>query len=201
MSTACVEKPSQPLRHSSPKPLLSEADFASLVRDYQDRLRSVAVRILRSEDDAADALQDALLSAATSLSGFQGHSTVYTWLYRIVVNACLMKLRSQRRARFVTWDETTQAAVRRTRGMLTATPVTCRRECHLEREERRALVHACIARLPEDYRTIVRMRDLEGFDTDQTAALLGITRGSAKTRLHRARQALRSLLMAAMSDA
>ena len=84
---------------------LSLQDFEVFVQDYTDRLLAVARRFLPCEEDAADAVQDAFLSALMARHTFQGDSTVYTWLYRIVVNVCLMKLRSQPRAAVVSLDE------------------------------------------------------------------------------------------------
>ncbi|MGE3775677.1 MAG: RNA polymerase sigma factor, partial [Pirellulaceae bacterium] len=84
---------------------LSLRDCEELARDYADRLFSVARRFLHDEEDAADAVQDAFLAAWNARHTFQGESTVYTWLYRIVVNVCLMKVRARRRATVVSLDE------------------------------------------------------------------------------------------------
>jgi RNA polymerase sigma-70 factor (ECF subfamily) len=155
---------------------------------------------LHCEDDAADAVQDAFLSAFKSLGRFEGNSSLGTWLHRIVVNTCLMKIRSKSRRKtysieelLPTFDETGHHAQ----------PVAPWSESGYERmanTETKAQVRQCINQLPEDYRTVLVMRDIEEFDTDQTAALLGLNPGAVKTRLHRARQALRTLLNPYMSD-
>jgi RNA polymerase sigma-70 factor (ECF subfamily) len=177
---------------------LSPHDLEVFIRDYSGRLLAVAKRFLHRDEDAADAVQDALLSALQSRHTFDGNSTVYTWLYRIVVNVCLMKIRSRPRATTVPLDE-----------LLPLEDHGCRRrpvsrvseqaENRLEREELRAVVRACIDRLPDDYRTIVWLRDIEELDTNATAQLLDLSRAAVKTRLHRARQALRRLLEPALS--
>ena len=149
---------------------------------------------LHSDDDAADAVQDAFLSAFKSLGRFEGNSSLGTWLHRIVVNTCLMKIRSKSRRKtysieelLPTFDETGHHAQ----------PVAAWSENGYERmasAETKAQVRECINQLPEDYRTVLVMRDIDEFDTEQTAKILGLSVPAVKTRLHRARQALRTLL-------
>jgi RNA polymerase sigma-70 factor (ECF subfamily) len=165
-----------------------------LVRRHAGRMLAVARRFLRSEEDCADAVQDALLSAFRSVASFAGKSTLATWLHRIVVNACLMKLRTQTRKREVplddllpTFDETGHHG----RPVLLWTEQAHQRAA---RDETRAQVRACIDRLPDPYRTVLLLRDIEELDTEETAQHLGISTSAVKTRLHRARQALRTLL-------
>lgn len=151
---------------------------ASVIHQYSGRMLAVARRFLRREDDCADAVQDAFLSALRALDLFAGQASLGTWLHRIVVNACLERLRKESRRRDVPLDDLFPTMA----------------DDALLRDETRDQVRACIDRLPEAYRTILVLRDLEENDTDTTAATLGITPAAAKTRLHRARQALRSLL-------
>jgi RNA polymerase sigma-70 factor, ECF subfamily len=171
-----------------------EETSAALVRKYGGRLLAVARRFLRCEEDSADAVQDAFLAAFRSLDKFEGNSSLGTWLHRIVVNACLTKLRAQSRSRAVPIDDllpTFDATGHHTR------PVPSWQEealSQLTREETRIQVRACIDQVPEPYRTVLLLRDIEELDTEQTAEQLGITAGAVKTRLHRARQALRTLL-------
>ncbi len=173
---------------------LSSRDFEIFVREYAGRLLAVARRFLPHDEDAADAVQDALLSAFTSRSKFRGNSTVYTWLYRIVVNTCLMKIRSRPRATAVSVDELLPAFDEQGRHANPVADFRHRVEDRLEWEETQAAVRACIDQLPDAYRTIVLLRDIEEFTTEQTAELLDLSRVAVKTRLHRARQALRTLL-------
>ncbi len=166
---------------------------AALVRRYGDRMLAVARHRLRCEEDSADAVQDAFLSAFHSLETFAGRSSLGTWLHRIVANACLMKLRWQSRRRDVPMagplpagDESNSFRPDRAGAENAAAIVV--------REETRAQVRACINRLPEAYRSVVLLHDIEELDTDQTARHLGISANAVRTRLHRARQALRGLL-------
>jgi RNA polymerase sigma-70 factor (ECF subfamily) len=172
-----------------------EAAFEALVRTSCVRLLAVTRRLLHNEEDARDAVQDALLSAFKSIHTFGGQSRLATWLHRIAINAALQRLRSRVRRseqpidvllpRFLPDGHQTDPAVD------WQEPVDAR----LERQELRDLVRSSIDRLPDDYRTVLLLlRDIEELDTEETARLLGLNAGAVKTRLHRARQALRVLL-------
>jgi RNA polymerase sigma-70 factor, ECF subfamily len=171
-----------------------EEASAELVRKYGGRMLAVARRYLHGEEDCADAVQDAFLAAFRSLDKFEGNSSLGTWLHRIVVNVCLTKLRAQSRRRAVPLDDllpTFDETGHHTRPVRSWGEETL---SQLTREETRIQVRACIDRVPEPYRTVLLLRDIEELDTEQTAEQLGITAGAVKTRLHRARQALRTLL-------
>jgi len=171
-----------------------ESAFEQFVRAYSGRMLALARGMLRNEDDAADAVQDAFLSAFKALSRFEGNSSLGTWLHRIVVNACLMKIRSRSRRQACSIDELLPRFDATGHHADPVTPWSENAYELLAQGETKAQVRACIDRLPEGFRTILILRDIEEFDTDQTAAILGLNPGAVKTRLHRARQALRSLL-------
>ena len=168
--------------------------YDDLVRAYSPRMLAVTRRILNSEDDAKDAVQDAFLSAFRALPNFAGGSLLSTWLHRIAVNAALMKLRTRRR--------------KPERSIETLLPVYLEDGHHAEdfkewnlpvdkamlRAETRAIVRKCIGELPDNYRTVLILRDIEELDTEEAAERLGLTPNAVKIRLHRARQALRTLL-------
>src|SRR5262245_23626215 len=170
------------------------AAYERLVREHLPRLLAVTRRILGNEADAHDAVQDAFLSAFKAIHGFDGASRVGTWLHRIAVNAALMKLRSRARRA----EQPIEALLPRflDDGHLADPPApwALGAEQLLEREETRELVRRTIDQLPENYRTVLVLRDIEELDTEETARLLGVNEGVVKTRLHRARQALRGLL-------
>jgi RNA polymerase sigma-70 factor (ECF subfamily) len=170
-----------------------EDAYATLVRLHGGRLLSVARRFLAEAEDARDVVQEAFLSAFQALSGFEENAQISTWLHRIVVNACLMRLRSRKRRPEVsiepllpTFDEA---------GNRTA-PVSPWPEVQgeLERKQVAARVRELIHELPESYRTVLLLRDIEELDTARAAEALGISENAVKVRLHRARQALRTLL-------
>jgi RNA polymerase sigma-70 factor (ECF subfamily) len=161
------------------------ADCEQIVRDNSDRLLAVARRVLKHEEDAADAVQDAFSAAFSSLGGFRAQSQISTWLYRIVLNVCLMRLRSKKRRQTVSLDSCQDPA-------MGSTPESDQ----LIRSEIRSKVRESIESLPDDYRAIILLRDIEQIDTDSTATILGLSRSATKTRLHRARRALKAVLQA-----
>jgi RNA polymerase sigma-70 factor (ECF subfamily) len=190
-------RPSPPQANQALLPRLRAGDAAAyetLVRDETPRLLAVARRILGREQDARDAVQDAFLSAFRWLPRFEGGCRLSTWLHRITVNASLMKLRTRRRRPEAPIDDLLPTFL--ADGHHARHPHEWRHEAEalLVREEERAFVRACIDRLPESYRTVLLLRDIEELDTEETARALGVSEAVVKVRLHRARQALRTLL-------
>lgn len=178
-----------------------EAAYEILVRDNGGRLLAVARRYLRSEEDARDAVQEAFISAYRSIGRFEGGSNLSTWLHRIVINCCLMRLRSLRRRPedsiedlLPKFDET---------GHRVLEPPSCGEsaEERLDRGKVCARVRESIDRLPEKYRTVLLLRDIEEMTTEEAARVLGTTPTAVKVRLHRARQALRTLLEPVLGQA
>jgi len=167
--------------------------FEALVKQHGGQMMAVARRLLRSEEDVNDAMQEALVCVFKNARQFQHQSRLSKWLHRIVVNACLMKLRTQRRRHapieemLPTFDETGHRI----------SPGNSWGDGPLERAsstELRSHVRESIDRLPETHRTVLLLRDIEELDTAETARLLECSEACVKTRLHRARQALRTLL-------
>jgi RNA polymerase sigma-70 factor, ECF subfamily len=168
--------------------------FERLVQTFGGRLLAVTRRILRDEEDARDAVQEAFVSAFKARAQFNADSRVSTWLHRIAVNAALMKLRTKRRKpeaalddlmpgfkddghhteMFVAWDEPVDEA--------------------MARRQQAEFVREAIAQLPDSYRQVLLMRDIEGKDTEETATAMGLTPNAVKIRLHRARLALRTII-------
>lgn len=171
-----------------------EAAYEALVRSQGGRLLAVTRRMLGDEDEARDAVQETFLSAFKSIDRFQGEARLSTWLHRIAVNHALMRLRSRRRHPEEKIDDLLPTY--RDDGHLAApaTPWRALSDEELESEEVRGRVREAIARLPEGYRTVLLLRDIEELDTAEVAAQLGMTKNAVKTRLHRARMALRELL-------
>ncbi len=174
------------------------AAYEQVVRTHAPRMLSVARRVLGNDEDARDALQEALLAAVKSIGGFHGESRLSTWLHRIVVNACLMKLRARARRPEESIEDLLPSFIESGvfAGVHAAHPPEWREDALslLARQETRALVQGCVQRLPETYRVVLVLRDIEELDTAEVASVLGISEGAVKVRLHRARQALRTLL-------
>ena len=168
--------------------------FEMLVRRYSGRLLATARRFVGTDEEARDVLQEAFLAAFRAIDSFAGAAQLSTWLHRIVVNAALMRLRSRRRRREESIDELMPRFDEEGRWAEPASRWDTATDTLLERRETRAIVRSAIDRLPPSYRSVLLLRDIEELDTDETARLLGVTPNAVKTRLHRARQALRTLL-------
>ena len=171
-----------------------EDAFEELVRAQTPALLRTARRFLRSEEDARDAVQDAFVSLFKSISKFESNSQLATWLHRIVINCCLMKLRTWRRHP----EEDIERLLPRFRddGRQAEPSVlwTESGETILQRAELRKIVRYSIDHLPDRYRVVLLLRDIEEVTTEEAARLLDVTPTAVKVRLHRARQALRALL-------
>ena len=154
----------------------------------------MARRLLGEEDEARDVVQDVFVSVVGKLDGFRGQSRLSTWLHRIVVNAALMRLRTRKRKPEESIDELLPNFDDTGHPVGTAPAWAPSADEALERTEVRELVRKSIGELPETYRSVLLLRDIEGFDTAEAAEMLGISTNAVKVRLHRARQALRTLL-------
>ena len=148
--------------------------FGRLVERHQARLWAVAVRTLGDRDEAADALQDALLSAYRSGASYRGDARVTTWLHRIVVNACLDRLRRRAVRPTVPLPEQERPDPR---------DALAARETALELE-------AALAALPLDQRTAILLVDVQGLPVTEAAAVLGVATGTVKSRCSRGRARL-----------
>ena len=177
-----------------------EAAYETLVREQGGRMLSVARRLLRDEDEARDAVQEAFLSAFRSIGSFEGQSLISTWLHRIVVNTALMRLRKRRTRNETSIDDLLPKFTDDGSHASAPKPWNDASESALEREEDRAAVRAAIEKLPEIYRTVLLLRDVDGLSTEESAKLLGVTPNATKVRLHRAHQALKFLLDARYAE-
>ncbi len=167
-----------------------QAACTKLVGLFTPRMMAVARRFLCCDDDCNDALQDAYISAFRALSGFEGGARLSTWLHRITVNCCLMKLRSgSSRNEMPIGDLVPDDYAQRTQRFADLDP-----SAEVEMDESRQIVRRAIDRLPGSYREVLLLRDIEQMDTTATAAHLKITVHNVKRRLHHARQSLGTLL-------
>lgn len=178
-----------------------DAAFEQLMHDNGGRMLSTARRMVRSEEDARDVVQEAFLLAFRSLPTFAGRARLSTWLHRIVVNVSLMRLRRRmRRPECSIEDQLPRFGSDGHRVIEDHDAVELTPPDELEREGVRVLVRRCIDRLPDSYRVILLLRDIEELTTEETADALGIRTGTVKVRLHRARQALKTLLQKEMME-
>jgi RNA polymerase sigma-70 factor (ECF subfamily) len=171
--------------------------FRELVTRHEDRVYRLALRMLRDEQDAEDVLQETFLSVYRHLDSFRGDSEFSTWVYRIAANASLMKLRSRKAT--VSLDEPApdgeEEGPPRDLADWSVTP----EEAILSSEIRTQMDRA-LQGLSEALRLVFVLRDIEGLSIEETARVLGISVPNVKTRLHRARLALRASLSAYLAE-
>jgi RNA polymerase sigma-70 factor (ECF subfamily) len=168
--------------------------FEAMTRLHGGRLLAVARRFMRSDDDAQDVLQSAYLSTFRGLKNFEGECELSTWLYRIVVNTALMRLRSRRRKPEESIEALLPGFENDGHHVEQLVDWNAPADRLAERAETRAIVRNCIEALTENYRAVLMLRDIEELSTREVADLLGLTTAAVKVRLHRARQALSPLL-------
>jgi RNA polymerase sigma-70 factor (ECF subfamily) len=170
---------------------------AELFTLFGPRMMAVARRFMRSDDDCDDAVQDAFISAFRSLAHFEAKSRLCTWLHRITVNCCLMRIRISSSRKETSIEELLPSFDRpghyKHRPAANDGP-----SIEVGNDETRDVVRRAIDGLPENYRSVLRLRYIEEMNTAATAALLATSENNVKHRLRRARQALRILLKPVM---
>ena len=166
---------------------------AKLVALFGPQMKAVTRRFMRCDDDCNDALQDAFTSAFKALERFEATSRLSTWLHRITVNSCLMKLRKSSMYRETSIEEMLPSMDRYDR-CADRFPSMNDSAAEVESEEMCTVVRRAIDRLPDADRTVLLLRDIEEMDTAATASILKMTEHNVKRRLYRARQTLHALL-------
>jgi RNA polymerase sigma-70 factor (ECF subfamily) len=155
--------------------------FDELIRRHRDRLWAVALRTTRDREEAADALQDALISAYKAAGSFRGEAAVTTWLHRIVVNACLDRMRRRRARATVALPEEGPNEPAETRD-------------RVAERDTRMIVEDALRQLPVEQRAAIVLVDIEGWSVADTAVVLGVAEGTVKSRCARGRARLAVLL-------
>lgn len=172
------------------------AAYGQVVVLYQDRLYNAVLRLVGDREEARELTQEAFMRGLTNIDSFRGDASPYTWLFRIAMNLAIGQLRKVSRRRVFSLDVagSDQAAGlmdRAARDRGGETPLQ-----KMERRERDQAVLAALGRVDADYRAVLVMRDVEGFDYAQMAEILSVPQGTIKSRLFRARLALRDELKA-----
>ncbi|MDH5510315.1 MAG: sigma-70 family RNA polymerase sigma factor [Nitrospinota bacterium] len=166
--------------------------FEQLVKRHQSRVFYHAMRFLNRQEDAEDILQDTFLRAFKGLGSFRGDSSFLTWLLKIATNNCLMKLRKSKKMDIVSLDKPVEidgSELPREIEDWSNNPSDQRLE-----DETREFLNKAMARLPEDKRMVLVLKDVEGFTNLEISETLGMSVAAVKSRLHRARLAMRDLL-------
>jgi len=170
--------------------------FGQLVVQYQDRLFNAMLRMVGDREEAAELTQEAFTRALLKIDGFRGEASPYTWMFRIAVNLAISQLRKVQRHRTFSLDQpAANGQANQASGLLdrmTGKSADPRQQA--ESREQNEQVLLALGRLDAEYRAVLVMRDVEGFDYQQIADVLGLPLGTLKSRLFRARLALRDEL-------
>ena len=168
--------------------------FEQLVRQESGRLFRIIMRIVQDEDEAQSVLQETYLQAFKRLHTFRRESKLTTWLYAIGINQARSARRKARRLQTLPDEDIERLQPSFRNGMHTESYEAWNPHKMAERSERIDLVRKAIEQLPDDYRTVVTLRDIEELSTEEVAQILNISNGAVRVRLHRARHALRKVL-------
>jgi len=190
------------------------ASYGELVVTYQDRLYNAVLRLVGDFDEARELTQEAFTRGLMKLDSFRGDASPYTWLFRIAVNLAISHLRKVQRHRVFSLDapprngngrqhngddQASSLADRVSRDGTSGKAAAAMPPDDLERKELHGQFLTALGRLDAEYRAVLVMRDIEGFDYQQMADVLGLPLGTLKSRLFRARLALRDELRAYLS--
>lgn len=166
--------------------------FEELIEAYQKKIFNFAYRIIGNYDDAADLAQEALIRIFKSIGGFKEQSSFSTWIYRITTNVCLDEIRRRKNKKEHSLDEEVQVDDGQLkRQIMSEDPGP---DEVYEREELRGIVKEAIDKLPEEQRIVITLRDIQGLSYDEIAEVLDCPGGTVKSRISRARQALKKVL-------
>jgi RNA polymerase sigma-70 factor (ECF subfamily) len=170
--------------------------FELLISSYDKRAYNIAYRIMGNEEDAKDMAQEALFRVFKSLKDFKGQAAFSTWLYRIVTNVCLDELRRRKNEKYVSIDSTIHTDSGELHMELCSDKETP--ENIYERVEQRELIKNAIKEMSEDYRSVIILRDIQGFSYEEISVILDCSLGTVKSRINRARTMLRDKLKQSM---
>ncbi len=168
-----------------------QESFEELISRYSAKAFSLANRLTRNQQDAEEVLQDVFVTVHRKINGFEGKSSFSSWLYRVTVNSALMKLRKRKQDHSVHMED-----------VLTQVKniSTCKNDEHQDidniaiRNQMRAALESAVSRLPDDYRPVFVLRDIDGLTNKEVGKILNLTIPAVKSRLHRSRLMLRKKL-------
>lgn len=166
--------------------------FEELIGRYSNKAFSLAVRLTRNQEDAEEVLQDVFVTVFRKIGGFEGKSSFSSWLYRVTVNAALMKLRKKRQTQQVVSVEELQPQVQeivinQSVDQLESDEIALRNQLV-------AVLEEAIRKLPDDYRPVFILRDIDGLTSREVGKILNLSVPAVKSRLHRSRLMLRRRL-------
>lgn len=169
--------------------------FEELISRYEAKVFNLAMRFTRNQEDAEEVIQDVFATLYKKIEGFQGKSAFSSWLYRIVVNAAFMKLRKRRQYAAVYIEDLVQEQKIEHDSLFVS-----RSDSITMNREVREMLAGAINRLPEQYRNVFVLRDIDGLSNEEVSELLELSIPAVKSRLHRSRLMLRRKLIRLYRD-
>lgn len=166
--------------------------FEELIRDYKKTAYNIALRVLRNVEDAEDASQEALIKVYKSIQNFNMQSSFKSWMYRIVVNTCI-DFKRKKNINAVSIDENIDLGGNRDIQIEIADD-TNNPDVLIEKNFNSKLINDAVGRLDEDFKTIIVLRDIQGFSYGEISEILSCNLGTVKSRLNRARRSLKEIL-------
>jgi RNA polymerase sigma-70 factor, ECF subfamily len=170
-----------------------ELSFEELVRRYETKVYNLAMRLTRNSEDAEEVLQDVFVTIYRKIDGFEGKAKFSSWMYRITVNAAFMKLRKRRQDQTVALEEMLPN-LQTQNSFIAHNGFTAPGDCQAINSEIRIALESSIAKLPDEYRAVFVLRDIDGLSNKEAGDILGLSIPAVKSRLHRSRLMLRKRL-------
>ena len=168
------------------------AAFEQLVESYQKKIFNIALRMLGNYDDAGDLTQEVLIRIYRSIRSFKEQSSFSTWIYRITTNVCLDEIRKRKNRKVVSLDEEIKLDDGDMKRQIESGGPTP--EESAETEDLKKIVNDAIEKLNEEHRVVIVLRDIQGLTYEEISDVLKLPEGTVKTRINRARQALKNIL-------
>lgn len=174
------------------------AAFEEILERYEAKIMNLALRFTRNQEDAEEVMQDVFITVYRKIDGFRGQSAFSSWLYRIVVNAAFMKLRKKKQNHTVSMEDLAPA-VKQYCMERDSAATTHSHNIAVTRELQEVLQRA-IDKLPDQYRAVFVLRDVDGLSNQETGQILDLSIPAVKSRLHRSRIMLRKRLQRYYED-
>lgn len=167
--------------------------FEQLIEDYEKKVFNIALRMMGNYDDAKDMAQESLIKVYKSISSFKEQSSLSTWIYRITTNVCLDELRKRKSRKVVYIDENIKFDDGEAKKEIVSDEITP--EEKVERDEIKRMLNSAISELSDEHKTVIVLRDIQGFSYEEISNITKCPQGTVKSRINRARQALKEILM------
>lgn len=169
-----------------------QASFEELMKRYETKVHNLAMRLTKNQEDAEEVLQDVFITVYRKVSGFEGKSKFSSWLYRITVNAAFMKLRKRKQDHSVSLEDMLPQL--QNQAIAQPTAFGARADYRAFNGEIREALEGAITKLPDEYRAVFILRDVDGLSNKEVGRILGLSIPAVKSRLHRSRLMLRKRL-------